>query len=733
MRRLQSRGLPNTRTWQAIHLSDIEKDEPVLYDELLHRYHLLSHSESQQAAVSPLHDLHRQALKGNLKSIFELSEHYQQGKEIDKDQYLSFRLVKYAAEQGYQKAFSVLGKYHAYGIGTQQNLHEAAHWFQKTDYRDTEILALLAYCHHNGVGVPKDETKAYDLWLDAADQGHSEGFRFCQIAAEAGYARGQFTLGHFYQHGIGIPVNIQEALRLFHQSAEQNYVHAQCRLGILYSEGNYGIERDPVVAVQWFRLAADQNDSLALHWLAHYFEMGDGVEQNKDEAARMFRELAQCTANYPKGDPASQFRLAALLLNQEYAGYNPKEGLQWLQKAAQQNDRKSQSTLAMLYCDGFEDIVKQNLKEARRWFRKAAEQGDAVAQYYLGEMYFDGNGVTENLKAAFRWYKLASETGYFRAVQKVAHCYINGIGTPKNESGGYKMLASLAFHGDAEAGTLLRSAAVSGNPAAEYGMFAYHYHHQDLETGYRWLEKSADHGHAEALYTQATRYAADGDSEQKLHYYRLAAEEGNVEAQYDLGLALEDVFDKKAPTNEEAFKWMKAAADQGHARANYCLGNFYRSGTWVDSDPYKAFEHYSKAASMGDADGIDRLGECYLDGTAVPVNEHLAFQYFECAAQLGNPKGLCNLGLCHLHGIGCRQDTTIAFQWILRAADTGDPIVFKILQELGLDVSQLSAGYRRSQEVWSKATGDRLGGVFDKIFDKSKRSIVPRPPKVEEQ
>ena len=59
--------------------------------------------------------------------------------------------------------------------------------------------------------------------------------------------------------------------------------------------------------------------------------------------------------------------------------------------------------------------------------------------------------------------------------------------------------------------------------------------------------------------------------------------------------------------------------------------------------------------------------------------------------------------------------------------------MFKILQELGLDVSQLSVGYRRSQEVWSKATGDRLGGVFDKIFDKSKRSIVPRPPKVEEQ
>jgi len=94
-------------------------------------------------------------------------------------------------------------------------------------------------------------------------------------------------------------VSTATALRLFHQSVEQNYAPAQCRLGSLYCDGKHGIEKDPAVAVQWFRLAAAQNDSVAQNWLAYCLANGEGTEQNIDEAFRIWKTLARKSPDLP--------------------------------------------------------------------------------------------------------------------------------------------------------------------------------------------------------------------------------------------------------------------------------------------------------------------------------------------------------------------------------------------------------------------------------------------------
>jgi len=184
----------------------------------------------------------------------------------------------------------------------------------------------------------------------------------------------------------------------------------------------------------------------------------------------------------------------------------------------------------------------------------------------------------------------------------------------------------------------------------------------------------------------------------------------------------------KAPENEEAFKWMQASADQGYAQACYSLGNFYRSGTWVEADADKAFEYYKKAAEMGNSDGMERLGECFALGTGVAVNMNFSFQAFQRAAEMGNPKGQCHLGLSYIEGRGCLQDIGLGFQWIMQAAASGQPIVFQMLQNAGLDVPKLNDGYKRSQRSLAEATGDHFGGVFDKPCNESSKAIVPVAP-----
>ena len=706
----------------------MKKNEPLLYDELIRRQKSL-YAQKKPAQVIELHD---KAISGDAESIFKLSVFYFRGKDVPEDCFFSFRLVRYAAEQGFEQAFSILGKYYAFGVGTPRNSAEAVRWFlQAADCpQDEDILAILASCYYSGAGVPQDEEKAMNYWVEAAERGHSDGFRFCQIAADAGYARGQYILGIFYQEGIGgTPADIEQALYWFHKAAKQNYPHAQCRLGILYSDADYGIEKDPETAVKWFQLAAAQNDIAARSRLADCLVNGEGIEKNIDEAVRILRELAQASPEHPEGEAVSQFRLGALLTNKNFAGHNFQEGIKWLRKSAEQDCIMAQSALGLQYYNGLGDIVKQNWEEARQWFRKAADQGDHLAQFHLGEIYFNGSGVQVNHEIAFGWYKQSSDGGYVAAQQKLAHCYLNGIGTPQDDEEGYVILASLALWGDEEAWTLLQSAAALENAAAENAMWLYYREKKEIETAYDWLAKAAEHGNRKALCSMAIRYDNEGDEEQKLRYLRLAAEKGEAEAQTRLGLTLE-LLDSgiESPTHEEAFRWMKAAAEQEHPSANFLLGNFYREGTGGEPDVQKAFECYSKAAELGNSDGMERLGVFYANGIAVEEDHRTAFRFYQRSANLGNPKGQCQLGLCYLNGTGCRQDTEVGFQWISIAAETGHPMVIDKLRRSGLDVEKLSDGYKQFRQMQSVVTGDRFGDNFEKVFNMSKKIVIPIPP-----
>jgi hypothetical protein len=55
--------------------------------------------------------------------------------------------------------------------------------------------------------------------------------------------------------------------------------------------------------MQWFRLAAAQNHPLARHMLAFCLANGEGIEQNKNEAAELWRGHITTGSAYPKMRP----------------------------------------------------------------------------------------------------------------------------------------------------------------------------------------------------------------------------------------------------------------------------------------------------------------------------------------------------------------------------------------------------------------------------------------------
>jgi len=83
-----------------------------------------------------------------------------------------------------------------------------------------------------------------------------------------------------------------------------------------------------------------------------------------------------------------------------------------------------------------------------------------------------------------------------------------------------------------------------------------------------------------------------------VEFYRKAAEQGDVSAQFNLGFLYakgQDVPQDYA----KAAAWFGKAAEQGDAKSQYVMGHLYEQGKGVPQDDAKAAEWFRKAAAQG--------------------------------------------------------------------------------------------------------------------------------------
>ena len=97
------------------------------------------------------------------------------------------------------------------------------------------------------------------------------------------------------------------------------------------------------------------------------------------------------------------------------------------------------------------------------------------------------------------------------------------------------------------------------------------------------------------------------DDAQAAYWWRKAAEQGNADAQNNLGTAYSD--GRGVPQDfSQAAVWWRKAADQGDANAQYNLGVAYDQGQGVVQDHAQAAYWYRKAAKQGIAEALGNLG-----------------------------------------------------------------------------------------------------------------------------
>jgi TPR repeat protein len=304
--------------------------------------------------------------------------------------------------------------------------------------------ANLGMKYAKGDGVPLD--------LD-------EAFKLFTLSAEAGSAPGQYYLGAAYSHGKGVEKDDKAAFKWCLEAAKQGHVKAQVFVGQMYAKGE-GVDRDDSEAFTWFERAAMQNDAEAQSLLGNAYMLGEGVARDYAKASELIAKAAA------QGDLSSQANLGNMLAFGIGINEDLEQGVMWTRKAAEQGHVFGQYILGLMYATGrgvpkepseaikwyrkaakqglidaqieladllSNSFIEQERYEAPKWYTAAAEKGNSTAQFALGHAFHTGKGVPISTSTAAAWYEKAANQGHTRAMHNLAIMYSKGEGVPKDE------------------------------------------------------------------------------------------------------------------------------------------------------------------------------------------------------------------------------------------------------------------------------------------------------------
>lgn len=231
-----------------------------------------------------------------------------------------------------------------------------------------------------------------------------------------------------------------------------------------------------------------------------------------------------------------------------------------------------------------------------------------------------------------------------------------------------------------------RTTSESKTPADWFTLGLNAYNTQNYTEAVKWYRKAAEQGNADAQnnlgFCYSKGYGITQSRAEAIKWYRKAAEQGNAAAQNNLG----DCYyygRSVAQDYIEAVRWYRMAAEQGDAVAQNNLGFCYSKGYGITQGRAEAAKWYRKAAKQGNVAAQNNLGDCYFGGRGVVQNFAEAVKWYRKAAEQGSAVAQNNLGFCYSKGYGVLQSRTESINWYCKAAEQGNTDAQANLRKLG--------------------------------------------------
>jgi len=155
------------------------------------------------------------------------------------------------------------------------------------------------------------------------------------------------------------------------------------------------------------------------------------------------------------------------------------------------------------------------------------------------------------------------------------------------------------------------------------------------------------------------------------------AEQGDADAQFDLGC---DYYFGLGVTEdrEEALKWWRKAAKQGHTDAQEKLKLIGETNEEPKPEMFR----------LGDviANTYYSIGRKFARGEGIDKNPHKAAELWHKAAELGHADAQFSLGVAYAYGIGVYLDPSEAVKWYRMAAEQGHVMAQYALKHMGVRI-----------------------------------------------
>ena len=195
--------------------------------------------------------------------------------------------------------------------------------------------------------------------------------------------------------------------------------------------------------------------------------------------------------------------------------------------------------------------------------------------------------------------------------------------------------------------------------------------------------KEVEKREADAAYAEGMNYWFGGngvnfDRNRALEAFTTAAEKGNADAYYRLGIM--KVYSEGADRWPEVSEYFQKAIDGGSVLGYYGQALLYLNGCGVDRDYAKAMELAQKAADGGADIGYVMLGNMYKNGNGVDQDGKKALEYYEKAAESdewqAKNNGLLCIGVLYEKGVDAgdnsiTKDLTKAMEYYQKCIDNG--------------------------------------------------------------
>lgn len=189
---------------------------------------------------------------------------------------------------------------------------------------------------------------------------------------------------------------------------------------------------DPAAAFKPCLKAAKAGHPLAMVLLGNFYQWGDGVRENKDEAQQWNQKaLPGVKILAESGRADAQAHYAFLLSSALGISPDIPAALVWYRKAAEGGEINAWGFLGGFYERG--KGTPKDIAEARHCYEEGAKRGDPKSLWALGRLDLKGGpGTPANPEKACQNFTAAAGMGLCVAALQLGEQYIQGVGVPKD-------------------------------------------------------------------------------------------------------------------------------------------------------------------------------------------------------------------------------------------------------------------------------------------------------------